>query len=80
MNVFTMALAKRPAMVMAPPLSQCVIDMRLKLNKPVCHYLNAFWSSNTCCLKCNNRKGYVGGWIYPEYSVAWFIPVVGFDS
>ena len=23
---------------------------------------------------------YVGGWIYPEYSVAGLIPVVGFDS
>ena len=31
-------------------------------------------------LKCDNRKGYIGGWIYPEYSVAWLIPVVGFDS
>ena len=31
-------------------------------------------------LKCDNRKSYVGGWIYPEYSVAWLITVVGFDS
>ena len=31
-------------------------------------------------LKCDNQKGYIGGWIYPEYSVAWLIPVVGFDS
>ena len=31
-------------------------------------------------LKCDNQKGYVGGWIYPEYSGAWLIPVVGFDS
>ena len=21
----------------------------------------------------------VGGWIYPEYSVAWLIPIVGFN-
>ena len=26
-----------------------------------------------------NGKGYIGGWIYPEYFVAWLIPVVGFD-
>ena len=31
-------------------------------------------------LKCGNQKGYVGRWIYPEYSVAWLIAVVGFDS
>ena len=31
-------------------------------------------------LKFDNRKGYVGGGIYPEYSVAWMIPVVDFDS
>ena len=31
-------------------------------------------------LKWDYRKGYVGCWIYPEYSVAWLIPVVGFDS
>ena len=30
-------------------------------------------------LKCDNRKGYIGGWIYLDYSVAWMIPVVGFD-
>ena len=36
--------------------------------------------SNPRCLKRDNRKGYVGGWIYPEYSVAWMIYVVGFDS
>ena len=36
--------------------------------------------SNPRGLKCDNRKGYVGGWIYPEYSVPWLIPVVGFDS
>ena len=30
--------------------------------------------------KYDNRKGYIRGWIYPEYSVAWLIPVVGFDS
>ena len=30
--------------------------------------------------KCDNRKGHVGGWIYPVYSVAWMIPVVGIDS
>ena len=31
-------------------------------------------------LKCENQKGYIGGLIYPEYSVAWLIPIVGFDS
>ena len=36
--------------------------------------------SNPRGLKCDNQKGYVGGWIYPEYSVAWLIPVVGFNS
>ena len=36
--------------------------------------------SNPRGLKFDNRKGYVGGWIYPEYSLAWLIPVVGFDS
>jgi hypothetical protein len=30
-------------------------------------------------LKRDNWKGYIGGWIYPEYLVAWMIPVVGFD-
>ena len=25
------------------------------------------------------RKGYIGGWIFPEYFVAWLIPIVGFD-
>ena len=35
--------------------------------------------SNPRGLKCDNRKGYIGGWIYPEDSVAWMIPVVGFD-
>ena len=30
-------------------------------------------------LECDNQKGYIGGGIYPEYSVAWMIPVVGFD-
>ena len=35
---------------------------------------------NPRSLKCDNQKGYIGGWIYPEYSVAWLIPVVGFDS
>ena len=30
--------------------------------------------------KCDNRKGHFGGWIYPEYSVAWMTAVVGFDS
>ena len=28
-------------------------------------------------LKFDNQKGYVGGWIYPEYFVAWMIPIVG---
>ena len=32
------------------------------------------------CLKCDNQKGYICGWVYPEYSVAWLILVVGFDS
>ena len=36
--------------------------------------------SNFRGLKCDNREGYIGSWIYPEYSVAWLIPVVGFDS
>ena len=36
--------------------------------------------SNPRGLKCDDRNGYIGGWIYPEYSVAWLIPVVGFDS
>ena len=31
-------------------------------------------------LKCDNRKGYVGGWISTEYFVAWLIPLVCFDS
>ena len=31
-------------------------------------------------LKCYNQKGFIGGCIYPEYSVAWLIPVVGFVS
>ena len=35
--------------------------------------------SNPLGLKCDNGKGYVGGWIYPEYFVTWLIPVVGFD-
>ena len=26
--------------------------------------------SNSRGLKCDNQKGYVAGWIYPEYSVA----------
>ena len=29
--------------------------------------------------RCDNRKGYIGGWTYPEYFVAWLILVVGFD-
>ena len=29
--------------------------------------------------RCDNRKGYFGGWTYPEYFVALLIPVVGFD-
>ena len=36
--------------------------------------------SNPRGLKCDKQKGFVGGWIYPEYSVAGIIPVVGFDS
>ena len=35
--------------------------------------------SNPRGLKCDDRKGYIGSWIYPEYFVAWTIPVVGFD-
>ena len=37
-------------------------------------------SLNPRGLKCDNRKSYVGGWIYPEYYVAWLISVVGFVS
>ena len=29
--------------------------------------------SNPRGLKVITEKGYVGGWIYPEYSVAWLI-------
>ena len=36
--------------------------------------------SNPRGLKFSNQRVYVGGWIYPEYSVAWLVPVVGFDS
>ena len=32
--------------------------------------------SNPRALKCDNRKGYIGGWIYAEYFVASMIPVV----
>ena len=27
--------------------------------------------SNPHGLKCVNQKGYVAGWIYPEYSLVW---------
>ena len=37
-------------------------------------------SLNPRGLKWDKQKGFVGGWIYPDYSVAWLIPVVGFDS
>ena len=39
---------------------------------------NGVEGSNPRGLKCDNRKDYIGGWIYPEYSVAWLIPAVGF--
>ena len=36
-------------------------------------------SSNPSGPKCDNWNVYVGGWINPEYSMAWLKPVVGFD-
>ena len=32
--------------------------------------------SNPRGLKCDNRKGYIGGRIYQEYSVAWMIHLI----
>ena len=43
----------------------------------LCHRVLWIDGLNPRGLKCDNRKSYVGGWIYPEYSVAWLIPVDG---